>query len=207
MQKISVGYIGNAILNLFIFILLLVVYSYISNLEAIGCACSVHPNRDFIKIFSIVAFVALIFIGFVPTSLVDETFGNTVAILFVFIKLVFYIICMVYFYMIIDYTRFLVNEKCKCSEDIRRELIMAGSIIEIILMFISLLVIIILPIVVNSVVHITRNMDHFEKEINQDMKSPYKSLKRLPSDLKKATKIPSKSMSKSFQKVKVIIRD
>lgn len=202
MQNISVGYIGNIILNLFIFVLLLVVYSYISNLETIGCVCSVHPNRDFIKTFSIVAFVVLIFIGFIPTSVVAETFGKPVAMLFVFIKLMFYIICIVYFYMIIDYTRFLVNEKCKCSDDIRRELIMAGSIIEIVLMFVSLLVIIILPIVVNSVVHITQNMDQFEKEINQDMKSPYKSLKRLPSELKRAAKVPSKGMMKAFKKSK-----
>jgi len=186
MQNISFAYLSNIILNLFVFFLLIAAYSYVIKLENIGCVCSVHPNRDFIKFFSIIAFVFLILITFVPTSLIISSFGEQTALLYTFLKLMFYIICIVYFIMIIDYTRFLVNEKCKCSEDIRRELIMAGSIIEVILLLLTLFVVIILPLTVNSVMFILENADSYEKSLSKDLKTPFKSLKGVSSKLKKA---------------------
>jgi hypothetical protein len=186
MQNISFAYLSNIILNLFVFFLLIAAYSYVIKLENIGCVCSVHPNRDFIKFFSIIAFVFLILITFIPTSLILSSFGEQIALLYTFLKLMFYIICIVYFIMIIDYTRFLVNEKCKCSEDIRRELIMAGSIIEVILLLLTLFVVIILPLTVNSVMFILENADSCEKTLSKDLKTPFKSLKGVSSKLKKA---------------------
>ena len=186
MQNISFAYLSNIFLNLFVFFLLIAAYTYVIKLENIGCACSVHPNRDFIKIFSIIAFVFLIFITFIPTSVVLQMFGEQIALLYTLLKMAFYIICIVYFFMIIDYTRFLVNEKCKCSEDIRRELIMAGSIIEVILMLLTLFVVIILPLTVNSVLFILENADTYEKSMSKDLKTPFKSLKGVSAKLKKA---------------------
>ena len=185
MQNISFAYLSNIFLNLFVFFLLIAAYTYVIKLENIGCACSVHPNRDFIKIFSIIAFVFLIFITFIPTSVVLQMFGEQIALLYTLLKMAFYIICIVYFFMIIDYTRFLVNEKCKCSEDIRRELIMAGSIIEVILMLLTLFVVIILPLTVNSVLFILQNIDKYEKSMSKDLKTPFRSLKGVSSKLKK----------------------
>jgi hypothetical protein len=186
MQNISFAYLSNIFLNLFVFFLLIAAYTYVIKLENIGCVCSVHPNRDFIKIFSIIAFVFLIFITFIPTSVVLQMFGEQIALLYTLLKMAFYIICIVYFFMIIDYTRFLVNEKCKCSEDIRRELIMAGSIIEVILMLLTLFVVIILPLTVNSVLFILENADTYEKSMSKDLKTPFKSLKGVSAKLKKA---------------------
>lgn len=186
MQNISFAYISNIFLNLSVFFLLIAAYTYVIKLENIGCVCSVHPNRDFIKHFSVFAFISLILITFVPTSLIISSFGKQIALLYTLLKLVFYIICIVYFFMIIDYTRFLVNEKCKCSEDMRRELIMAGSIIEVILLLLTLFVVIILPLTVNSVLYILENVDSYEKSLSKDLKTPFKSLKSVPSKLKKA---------------------
>jgi len=186
MQNISFAYLSNIFLNLFVFFLLIAAYTYVVKLENIGCVCSVHPNRDFIKMFSVIAFVFLIFITFIPTSVVLQMFGEQIAILYTLLKMACYIICIVYFFMIIDYTRFLVNEKCKCSEDIRRELIMAGSIIEVILMLLTLFVVIILPLTVNSVLFILENADTYEKSMSKDLKTPFKSLKGVSAKLKKA---------------------
>jgi len=186
MQNISFAYLSNIFLNLFVFFLLIAAYTYVVKLENIGCVCSVHPNRDFIKMFSVIAFVFLIFITFIPTSVVLQMFGEQIALLYTLLKMAFYIICIVYFFMIIDYTRFLVNEKCKCSEDIRRELIMAGSIIEVILMLLTLFVVIILPLTVNSVLFILENADTYEKSMSKDLKTPFKSLKGVSAKLKKA---------------------
>lgn len=201
-MSISIGYIGHVVLNLFIFFLLLAVYSYINKLESTGCECSIHPNKDFIKSFSIFALVFLGIITFIPMSTIISTFGNMVAGIFSFVKFVFYVICVVYFFMTLDYTRYLVNEKCKCSEDYRRELIMAGSIVEIAILLLVLLVIIVLPIIFNSVTTIVKNMDSFEKEVSTTLRNPYESIRNVPSKLKKVTKMVSKIGSQSTKALK-----
>jgi hypothetical protein len=201
-MSITIGYIGHIILNLFIFFLLLAVYSYIDKLEATGCECSKHANKDFIKSFSIFALVFLAIITFIPMSSIVSTFGNMIAGIFSFIKFVFYIVCIVYFFMTLDYTRYLVNEKCKCSEDYRRELIMAGSIVEIAILLLVLLVIIVLPIIFNSVTTIVQNMDGFEKEVSTALRNPYESFKAVPSKLKKVTNMVSKIGSQSSKALK-----
>ena len=86
--------------------------------------------------------------------------------------------------MIIDYTRYLVNEKCKCSEDVRREFVMAGSIVEISLLLLILLVVMLLPIIFNSMSFIMGNAKSYENELSTVMKNPYKSFKSIPSKIK-----------------------
>jgi predicted PurR-regulated permease PerM len=130
--------------------------------------------------------------------------GQPIGGLFALIKFIFYIVCIVYFYMILDYVRFLINEKCKCSEDYRRGLIMAGSVIEIVILFLILLVIIILPVIFNSVSVIVKNMDGLEKEVSTAVRNPYESVKKIPSELKSASKMVSnigKQSKKAFKKM------
>lgn len=203
-MNITPGYIGQVILNLLIFLLLLAVYTYIIKLENIGCICANHPNKNFIKQFSIIALVFLGLVTFVPMTAIMQSFGTTVAALFAFVTFIFYIMCVVYFYLTIEYTRYLVNEKCKCSEDIRRELIMAGSVIEFSIIFLILLVIIILPIVFNSISIIVQNMGNVETEVSTAVRNPYASIKTIPSKLKKASSIVTKigkQSTKGFKKM------
>ena len=201
-MNVSISYIGNMALNSFVFLILIAVYSYVIKLEDVGCACSEHPNKEFIKQFSILAFIVLLVLIFLPPNFVADTFGNLIAGLFTVVKFIFYMICIVYFYMILDYTRYLVNEKCKCSEDIRRELIMAGSIVEISLMVMVLLVIMILPLLFNSVTYILQNFDSAEKGLGDAVKKPFKSIKNLPSKFKKASAMTSKFASRSMRSMK-----
>jgi hypothetical protein len=202
MQNISFGYIGNIILNVFIFLLLIAVYSYISKMEDIGCACSEHPNRDFIKHFSSFALMFLLLVMVVPTSLINEQFGDVVGGVYTFIKFLFYIICIIFFYVIIDYTRYLVNEKCKCSEDARREFVMAGSVVEISLLLLILFVIILLPILFNSMSFVSENVHSYEKELSTAMKNPYKSVKSISSKVSKSKLLSSKLSSVMKRSVK-----
>lgn len=206
MQSLSTGYIGQVIVNLLIFFLLLAVYTYIVKLENIGCICSAHPNKDFIKQFSLIALIYLGIITFVPMSYIIKYLGTVIAGLYAFLTFVFYIMCIVYFYLTIEYTRYLVNEKCKCSQDIRRELIMAGSVIEFSMIFLILLVIIILPIIFNSVSIIVQNMGTVEQEISTAVRNPYKSMKSIPSKLKKASKIVSKIGTQSKNGFKRMVK-
>lgn len=199
------GYVGNLMISLFIFLLLIAVYSYIEKMEENGCACSEHPNRTFIKKFTAVVLLFLVFIIIVPTSLVSEQFGITIAGIYTFVKLIFYIICIVYFFLIIDYTRFLVNEKCKCSEDIRREFIMAGSVVEISLFILILMTVIVLPILFSSASSVFTNMHKYEKEFSSVVKNPYKTIKKIPSKFKQSKAVLSdfsSSVKKSFRKYK-----
>lgn len=205
MQSVTIGYIGNFVLNLFVFFLLLAVYSYIEKLENIGCACSIHPNRDFIKGYSIFALVFLLFITLIPPTFIIDQFGSMVASIFTFVKFIFYIICIVFFYLILDYTRYLVNEKCKCSDDMRRELVMAGSIVEIALMLLVLLVVIILPIIFNSITFVIKQVNSvgtYEKELSMAVLNPVKSVKNIPSKVRSASKMFSKFSNKSMKSLR-----
>lgn len=206
MAKISSGYIGQVVVNLLIFFLLLAVYTYIIKLENIGCYCANHPNKEFIKQFSLIALVYLGVVTFIPMTFIVEKLGTAVAGLFAFITFVFYIVCIVYFYLTIEYTRYLVNEKCKCSQDIRRELIMAGSIVELSIIFLILLVIIILPIIFNSISIIVQNMGTVEEEVSNAVRNPYGSIQKIPSNLKKATKIVSNIGSQSQKGLRKLVK-
>ncbi len=206
MPKFTPGYIGQVVVNLLIFFLLLAVYTYIGKLEKIGCYCANHPNKEFIKQFSLVALIYLGLVTFVPMSSILSLFGNVIAGLFAFVTFVFYIMCIVYFYLTIEYTRYLVNEKCKCSQDMRRELILAGSVVEFSIIFLILLVIIILPIIFNSVSIIVNNMGRVESEVSTAVRNPYESIKRIPSNLKKASKIVSNIGSQSKKGFKKMVK-
>lgn len=206
MPKFTPGYIGQVVVNLLIFFLLLAVYTYIEKLEKIGCYCANHPNKEFIKQFSIVALIYLGLVTFVPMSSIISFFGNIIAGLFAFVTFVFYIMCIVYFYLTIEYTRYLINEKCKCSLDMRRELILAGSVVEFSIIFLILLVIIILPIIFNSVSIIVSNMGRVESEVSTAVRNPYESIKRIPSNLKKASKIVSNIGSQSKKGFKKMVK-
>jgi hypothetical protein len=206
MPKFTPGYIGQVVVNLLIFFLLLAVYTYIIKLEKIGCYCAKHPNKEFIKQFSLIALVYLGLVTFVPMQYIINYFGKVIAGLFAFVTFVFYIICVVYFYLTIEYTRYLVNEKCKCSEDMRRELILAGSVVELSIIFLILLVIIVLPIIFNSVSVVVNNMGTVEEEVSTAVRNPYESIKRIPSKLKKASSIVSNIGSQSKKGLKKMVK-
>lgn len=184
METITTGYIANIILNLLIFILLISVYSYINKLENIGCLCSEDPNRVYIKNFSIFYLVFISIITFIPPNYIEDTFGESVSYIFAFAKFIFYIIFIIYLYIVLEYTRSLINEKCKCSEDLRREFIMIGSIIEYTVLLIMLLSIVIIPLIFNSIFFIINKGKKFEKKISSSLKQTPKFASKVASRTK-----------------------
>lgn len=188
MNSEDVGYVGHVVLNLSIFLLLIAVYTYIGKLEHIGCECAAHPKRDFIKYFSIFALIMLSVIMVVPMQSVIRYFGFTVAVLYALVKFVFYTVCIVFFFMTLDYTRFLISEKCKCSDDYRKELIYVGSIIEISILFLIFLVIVILPVLMASISGVlsgvkmvsTKYVTPFVKKSYKNAKSMLPKMKSMP---------------------------
>ena len=79
MNIMTPSYIANFVINLFIFILLVSVYTYIEKLEKSGnCDCAFkYPHVGFIKSFSIFALVFVLFVMFVPPgTILASIFGK-----------------------------------------------------------------------------------------------------------------------------------
>jgi len=191
MQSIlTPGYIANFIINLFIFILLLSVYTYIEKLEKVGnCECAYdYPHLAFIKSFSIFALIFIVFVMFVPPgTLLADIFGKEITGIYLFVIFIFYIVFAVYLYMTMSYTRMLITKKCECSEDIRREIIFAGSTIEMILIVLMILTLFVFPFILSGLTIFFRNIKSASKQIESNLKDPVKGVKSIPSQLSKAT--------------------
>lgn len=191
MQSIlSLGYIANFIINLFIFILLLSVYTYIEKLEKVGnCDCAYdYPHLAFIKSFSIFALIFILFVMFVPPgTLLADIFGKEITSIYLFVIFIFYIVFAVYLYMTMSYTRMLITKKCECSEDIRRELIFAGSTIEMIIIVLMILTLFVFPFILSGLTIFFKNIKSVSKQIESNLKDPVKGVKSIPSQLSKVT--------------------
>lgn len=189
MQSIlTPGYIANFIINLFIFILLLSVYTYIEKLEKVGnCECAYdYPHLAFIKSFSIFALIFILFVMFVPPgTLLADIFGKEITSIYLFVIFVFYIVFAVYLYMTMSYTRMLITKKCECSEDIRRELIFAGSTIEMLLIVLMVLTLFVFPFILSGLTIFFKNIKYASKQIESNLKNPVSGVKNIPSQLNK----------------------
>ena len=202
----SIGYAGGLFLNLLVFILLLIIYTYIVKLENMGCACSNHPNKEFIKSYTIISIVFLLFTSFISMKDVYDNFGEIVAIMLSLATLVFYIIFVFYIYMSFEYVRYLINEKCKCSDDWRREVIMIGTMIEFILFSVALLTGIIIPVLTESMLSIMSKAQTFRNDVRESIYNPIGSIQKLPSKLKKGVKGVSSFLKKSSKDLKKLSR-
>ena len=174
MQSIlSLGYIANFIINLFIFILLLSVYTYIEKLEKVGnCDCAYdYPHLAFIKSFSIFALIFIVFVMFVPPgTLLADIFGKEITSIYLFVIFIFYIVFAVYLYMTMSYTRMLITKKCECSEDIRRELIFAGSTIEMIIIVLMILTLFVFPFILSGLTIFFKNIKSLQNKLKVILK-------------------------------------
>lgn len=120
--------------------LLAVTYLYIDKLEKTGCACAEHPYRNFIKKYCIFAIIFLAVTMFMPPATLTKFFGPAAGVVMMALKWIYGIATLVFFVMTMKYTRYLMREKCKCSEDMRREIIYIWSILEIVLMSLSIII-------------------------------------------------------------------
>lgn len=187
------------ILKLLLAILLLTTYLYIEKLEKTGCECSEHPNRQFIKSFSLFGFVFYLITVFINPANLD--LGNAFNAIYVAIDLIFFIMLGFFFYYTITYIRYLINEKCKCSEDMRRELIMGGSIIELILIVIVFISSMLIPVTGTCLASVIDNAAKTSSDIKKTVSNPLNSIMSSPKNISNSAK-EFKNVSKSlFSKV------
>lgn len=183
MSDFGISYITKFIYSILTIVLLIFIYTYITNLEEKGCKCALTSQTSFIKGFTLFAIIYLIFTGFVSDKYFYEIFGSNLLILYKYIDLVFIIVFIYYLYVVFQYTRYLVNEKCKCSEDMRREIIMIGSLIEFALIFILFLLSIITIIIFSVLFKVIQGINEGSGTIHDVINNPVESLKKVPKKL------------------------
>lgn len=181
----SIDIIANFIVKFLVVLLLIASYTYILKLEETGCRCSEHPYREFIKNFSLFGIVYLLVAMLITPQMVLKNMGAELASLYMLLDTVFLAVSVFYFYYAIVYVQYLVNEKCKCSADIRREILLYGSLIEFIIILQVLIMALFLPIIGGCAMTILSTFDGTRKGLSDAIHKPVDSFKKTPSNFKK----------------------
>jgi hypothetical protein len=208
-SNFGLSYITKLFYSVISIILLVIIYSYIVSLENKGCKCALPPNINFIKSFTIFAIIYLIFTGLVSDQAIKDNFGTNIVIINKFIDLIFAIVFIYYLYEVFVYTRRLVNEKCKCSVDIRREIIMIGSIIELLLILILFVLGIIITVIFSVVINVIKSVEDGSSDLKGVIRDPIGSISKIPKkindDIKEVSSYMKKT-SKQLSKIKNLSR-
>lgn len=181
----GISYVLQLINYFLIIILLIFVYTYLTSLEAKGCECAQSPNSNFIKNFTIFAIFYLLLTMFVPNSVIAENLGTTVLVFKNVVDLIFVFVFAYYIYIVFQYTRYLVNEKCKCSVDVRREIIMIGFLVEFALIVILFLLHFVIAVISSVFLTVVRELYSNSDEIRGIIRDPVGSISKVPKTIKK----------------------
>jgi hypothetical protein len=177
-------FITRLIYSVITLLLLIVIYTYIDSLEKKGCKCALPSNINFVKNYTIFAIIYFLFTAFIPHSVITENFGGSVSVFATFLDLIFNLVFIYYIYEVFKYTRALVNEKCKCSVDSRREIIMIGAIIEFILILLVFLVNIFFVVVIGTAYLTVKSINDGAEDLSNAIHDPIGSLSKVPDRIK-----------------------
>jgi len=183
MASFGLSYITKVLYSIITVVLLIVIYSYLVSLENKGCKCSITSNINFIKGFTIFSIVYLIFTGLVSDQMIYDNFGSNILIINKFVDLIFALVFIYYLYEVFKYTRALVREKCKCSEDNRREIIMIGSMIELILIFVLFIVNIIFVVIFTVLFSVVKSIEDGAGDLKGVIRDPIGSISKIPKSI------------------------
>jgi len=197
----NLSFYSSAIIQAIFAILLIIILSYIYKLENMGCECSEHPNKEFIKNFTIVALAYFLITSIISLKSVAESMGFVVVQLLSIATFVFFLMFVVYIYYAFDYVRYLTNEKCKCSEDISRDIISIGTMISLFLFLTSLFTIIIVPILLSTLSDLLNRIEVFESEIEDTVSNPFRTIQRTPDKILSSVKDMGKFVNSSAKKI------
>jgi hypothetical protein len=197
----NLSFYSSAIIQAIFAILLIIILSYIYKLENMGCECSEHPNKEFIKNFTIVALAYFLITSIISLKSVAESMGFVVVQLLSIATFVFFLMFVVYIYYAFDYVRYLTNEKCKCSEDLSRDIISVGTMISLFLFLTSLFTIIIVPILLSTLSDLLNRIEVFESEIEDTVSNPFRTIQRTPDKILSSVKDVGKFVNSSAKKI------
>lgn len=201
MADFGVSYFIKALSSVITLILLVIIYSYLHNLENKGCACALTKNFSFIKGFTIFAIIYLLFTAMIPDEALYNTFGSTIVLVNKYVDLIFVLVFIYYLYEVFKYTRYLVNEKCKCSVDSRREIIMVGTMIEFFLVFVLFLLHIIIFVIFSTFFNVVSSVNNSVDEVHSIIRDPIASIARVPSKLSSSVREISDDLEKTVREI------
>jgi len=184
----TLSFYSSGFIQIIFVLLLLIIWSYIYKLENVGCACSDHSNKEFIKTFTMIALAYFAITAFIDVKGIAKSMGIGIVQLLAFGSFIFFLTFVVYIYYAFDYVRYLMNEKCKCSEDLRRDIIAIGTMISLFLFMVLLFTIIIIPILISTLTNLFVKIQVFESEVEEVIKNPVKSLRNSPGRILNSTK-------------------
>ena len=184
----DIMYAVNFLMGLFGLIILGMTYAYIDKMEKTGCSCSEHKYRNFIKMWSMISFVVVAIMMFAPAGLVSQ-YSAQMGWVYLWFYKVFLVVHVVYLILSLVYIDYLVKEKCKCSEDMRRELMYYWFIIRAVLILGLVVLPAFITVGMTSVGMLTSASS--SKDIFGATGNPIPGIRKLP-----------KSLKKSFSKVK-----
>ena len=198
-MSLDLSYIASIVLGSIGIILLVTTYMYIEKLERIGCPCSEHPYRSFIKGYCMFAIAYILITMFIPPKALVKVLGPIGVVVYFVAKVIFTITTLIFFVLAFIYARFLMNEKCKCSEDIRREVMYIWAITEIVILGAAIVIPFMLynlglalATIVSTVKDIHKNADVIEDITVNPIKNISKVAKGLKSSMKAAKKLARK---------------
>jgi len=184
----TLSFYSSGFIQIIFVLLLLIIWSYIYKLENVGCACSDHSNKEFIKTFTMIALAYFAITAFIDVKSIAKSMGIGIVQLLAFGSFIFFLTFVVYIYYAFDYVRYLMNEKCKCSEDLRRDIIAIGTMISLFLFMVLLFTVIIIPILISTLTNLFVKIQVFESEVEEVIKNPVKSLRNSPGRILNSTK-------------------
>ena len=197
----NLSFYSSLIIQMIFVILLVIIYAYLHKLENIGCECSEHPNKDFINNFTIIALVYFFITAFISLKSIAKNMGGVVVQLLAIATFVFFLLFVVYIYYAFDYVRYLTNEKCKCSEDMSRDVIAVGTMISLFLFLTLLFTIIIIPILIITLSNLLDKIEDFESEVEQTIRNPMRTFKTTPDRIARSAKEIGSFVKKSAKKI------
>ncbi len=183
----DLAYIANVIGGFIGIFLLFITYMYIDKLEKTGCACAEHPFRKYIKGYCVFAIVFLALTMFVPKNQLESIFGPVGAMVFFAAELVYVVLTIIFFVLAFLYVRYLMKEKCKCSEDVRRDVLYVWSILEMFLMAAFVVIPLTVAISLSSYKFIkgeTSRIVSFKNAVRNNAVNPLGALRKVPKAVK-----------------------
>lgn len=176
-------YVMNFLMGLFGVIVLAMTYTYIDKMERMGCACSEYKYRGFIKSWSVIALGVVLVMMFAPVKLVHQM-SSQLGQAYAAMSAVFLAVHLVYIVMTLMYIDHLMKEKCKCSEDVRRELLYYWFWVRALAIFGTILISIIVPLSMTSVATINREGSQIMRSTINPANS-LRDIRKIPKSLKK----------------------
>jgi len=201
MANFGVSYFIKVLSSVLTLILLVIIYSYLYNLENKGCACALTKDFSFIKGFTIFAIIYLLFSAMVSDEALYNMAGSNIVLINKYVDLIFILVFIYYLYEVFKYTRYLVTEKCKCSVDSRREIIMIGSVIEFILIFVLFLLHIIIFVIFSTIFNVVKSVNDGVDELHETIKDPISSISKVPSRLASSVREIRDDLGKTIKEV------